>query len=54
MFGLIAVLFNPLMPIYLKRTTWFRIDIGIAIVFAAHLVIVRLGLFRRKLVSNVQ
>jgi hypothetical protein len=48
MFGLIAVLFNPLVPIYLKRATWFSIDIGIAAIFAAHLVIVRLGLFRRK------
>jgi len=48
MFGLVAVLFNPIVPIYLKRTTWFSIDIGIAIIFAVHLVIVRLGLFRRK------
>jgi hypothetical protein len=47
-FGLIAVLFNPLVPIYLKRTTWFSIDIGIAIIFAVHLVIVRFELFRRK------
>jgi hypothetical protein len=39
-FGLIAVLFNPLVPIYFKRTTWFGIDIGIAIIFVVHLVIV--------------
>jgi hypothetical protein len=48
MFGLIAVLFSPLIPIYFKRTTWFSIDIGVAIIFAVHLVIVRLCLFRRK------
>jgi hypothetical protein len=29
MFGLIAVLFNPLVPIYLGRATWFNIDIGV-------------------------
>jgi hypothetical protein len=49
MFGLISVLFNPFVPIYFKPTTWFRIDIGIAIIFAVHLVIARLGLFRRAL-----
>jgi hypothetical protein len=42
-FGLIAVLFNPIVPVYLKRAIWFDIDIGVAVIFAAHLMLVRLG-----------
>ncbi len=41
-FLLIALLFNPIVPIHLKRGTWFYLDILIAIVFIAHLGIVRL------------
>jgi hypothetical protein len=40
-FGLVAVLFNPLFPIYLHRGTWFYFDIGAAAIFAAHLIFVR-------------
>ena len=32
-FGIIAVLFNPIIPIYLDRETWAFIDIGVAIIF---------------------
>lgn len=41
-FALVAALFNPIVPIYLKRATWFNFDVGVAILFAAHLVLVRL------------
>jgi hypothetical protein len=41
-FGVVALLFNPIVPIYLKRTTWFGFDIGAAILFAIHLALVRL------------
>jgi hypothetical protein len=37
----IAVLFNPLMPIYLNRATWFYLDLATAVVFLAHLIFVR-------------
>lgn len=40
--GLIAVLFNPFVPVYLKRTTWAYFDVGIAIIFFVHLAFVRL------------
>ncbi|NQT97178.1 MAG: hypothetical protein HQ562_05490 [Candidatus Marinimicrobia bacterium] len=33
-FGLIAILFNPVIPIYLDRETWAVIDIIVALVFA--------------------
>lgn len=33
-FGLVAILFNPLIPIYLSRGIWFYLDIGIAAIFA--------------------
>jgi hypothetical protein len=42
LFALLAVLFNPIFPIYLSRGTWFYLDIGAAIAFAAHLLFVRL------------
>jgi hypothetical protein len=38
----IAVLFNPIIPIYLNRPIWFYIDLSTAAIFAAHLVLVRL------------
>lgn len=30
-FGIIAVLFNPFVPVYFKRDTWAPIDIGVAV-----------------------
>jgi uncharacterized protein DUF6804 len=47
-FGCIAVLFNPIIPIYLSRRTWFGFDVGVAIILAAHLAFVRLGWLRTK------
>jgi hypothetical protein len=32
-FGIIAVLFNPILPFYLSKNTWQFIDIAAAIVF---------------------
>ena len=32
-FGLVAILFNPLIPIHLSRGIWFYLDIGIAAIF---------------------
>ncbi len=46
--GLVAVLFNPIFLIYLARKTWYMLDIGVAAVFAAHLVFTRLGQSRVK------
>jgi hypothetical protein len=37
----IAILFNPLIPIYLKRQTWFWIDLASATVILAHMIFVR-------------
>ena len=32
-FGVIAVIFNPILPVHLKKETWQIIDIGVAILF---------------------
>jgi hypothetical protein len=40
-FVMMAVLFNPFVPVYLNRATWFYLDIGAAIVIVAHLMAVR-------------
>jgi hypothetical protein len=42
--ALIAVLFNPIIPIHLSRSTWFYLDLGTAGVFVAHLIFVRQNL----------
>ncbi|WFU62692.1 DUF6804 family protein [Bradyrhizobium brasilense] len=39
-----AVLFNPLVPIYLSRADWFYVDIGAAVVIVAHLLAMRIRL----------
>jgi hypothetical protein len=41
-FAGIAVLFNPIIPIYLKRGTWFYWDIGVAAAFIVHLILYRI------------
>jgi hypothetical protein len=38
---LIAVLFNPFVPIHLHRSTWLYLDLGAASVLLGHLVFVR-------------
>jgi hypothetical protein len=38
---LVAVLFNPFLPIHLNRGTWFYLDLAAAIAFVAHLFMVR-------------
>jgi hypothetical protein len=40
-FGLVAILFNPILPVYLHRGTWLYFDVGVAVIFAAHLIFVR-------------
>jgi hypothetical protein len=47
-FGLVAILFNPIIPIYLSRATWAYFDIGTAMLIAAHLVFVRIGVGQVK------
>jgi hypothetical protein len=39
--GLVAILFNPIIPIHLSRNVWFYLDVAGAAVFAAHLIVVR-------------
>jgi hypothetical protein len=39
--ALIAILFNPFVPIHLNRSIWFYLDLGGAAVFIAHLFFVR-------------
>jgi hypothetical protein len=39
--AIIAVLFNPLLPIHLARSTWFYFDLGAATVFVSHFFVVR-------------
>ena len=48
-FALIAILFNPVMPIYLKRGTWFYFDILTAVAFLVHLGMARV---RRDITAN--
>jgi hypothetical protein len=36
--ALVAVLFNPIVPVHLDRQTWFYLDLGAAAVFVAHLI----------------
>ena len=39
--ALVAVLFNPFIPVHLARQTWFYLDLAAAAVFVAHLILVR-------------
>jgi hypothetical protein len=46
--ALIAVLFNPIIPVHLNRTTWFYLDIIAAAVFALGIVCAHLRGRRRS------
>ncbi len=46
--GLVATLFNPIFPVFLSRETWFYLDLGVALIFAAHLGFVRLQRLQTK------
>ncbi len=35
-FSMVTLLFNPLVPIYLDRGSWFVIDLAVAGIFAMH------------------
>lgn len=41
-FGFIAILFNPIIPIYLKRAQWEIIDLIIGIFFIASIFLVKI------------
>lgn len=38
-FGIIAVLFNPIIPFYLQKDTWQFIDVATAVIFSVSLFI---------------
>ena len=40
-FALVAILFNPLAPVYLSRETWQPIDIAVAVLFLAAIPLVK-------------
>lgn len=40
-FGAIAVLFNPIIPIYLTKEIWQPIDLGVALLFSFSLLILK-------------
>lgn len=41
-FGIIAFLFNPIVPIYLEKRTWVVIDLFVAGVFAVSIFVLKL------------
>ena len=41
-FGVVAVAFNPLIPIHLTREIWAWIDVGVAVAFLASIRLVRM------------
>lgn len=41
LFGLIAIIFNPLIPLYFDKTTWFVIDIITGIIFLVSVFILK-------------
>jgi hypothetical protein len=45
---LLALLFNPIKPVYLKRETWFYLDWLAAGIFALNLIVVRLRLVEQR------
>ena len=47
-FVCVAILFNPIVPIYLSRGSWYDFDVGVAIIMAVHLAFIRLRLLRTK------
>jgi len=40
-FVLIAILFNPIIPIHLKKQTWAYLDVGAAVIILFHMLSVR-------------
>lgn len=49
-FVLAGIAFNPVIPIYLNRQTWFWIDLGVAALVLAHLIFARIPPDRSKTV----
>lgn len=42
-FGLIAVLFNPIIPVFLERSQWKTIDLIVGIFFVASIFLIKKG-----------
>ncbi len=40
-FTLVAILFNPIVPVHLSRSTWQPIDIGTAVIFVLAAILVK-------------
>ena len=47
-FLIVAVVFNPLIPIHFRRSTWAYIDLAAACLFLAHLILVRWHLEKKR------
>lgn len=41
-FGFVAVLFNPIFPVYLERTQWEMIDLVVGVFFVASIFLVKI------------
>ena len=41
LFGLVAVLFNPVIPVHLSQEVWFPIDLGVAGLFVLGAVVLK-------------
>ena len=41
--GLIALLFNPIVPVYLTREIWFFIDLAVAAIFMVYVIVTHRG-----------
>ncbi|MGY3036142.1 hypothetical protein ACVIIV_005312 [Bradyrhizobium sp. USDA 4354] len=50
-FAILAILFNPIFPVYLSRGTWFWLDIGAAVIITTHLGSLIAGERRRQPLS---
>ena len=46
-FGFVAILFNPIAPVYLNRSTWAPIDLAAAVVFLLSIGLSRLRKYGR-------
>ena len=51
-FGIIAILFNPLIPIYLRKATWQFIDLAVAILLLISIWVLRKSGSRHNSIMN--
>ena len=52
-FGIIAVLFNPLIPIHLTREIWAAFDIGAAVIFIISIFVIGWVLYKAQIYANI-